>query len=58
MNNWNKSKLGELKDRHKGNYSVAGTVLAAPAVVPVVAQPPVMMTPESSPMAATAAAGS
>lgn len=20
--NWNKSKLGELKDRHKGNYSV------------------------------------
>lgn len=21
-NNWNKSKLGELKDRHKGNYSV------------------------------------
>ncbi len=58
VNNWNKSKLGELKDRHKGNYSVAGTVLAAPAVVPVVAQPPVMMTPESSPMAATAAAGS
>ena len=58
VNNWNKSKLGEVKDRHKGNYSVAGTVLAAPAVVPVVAQPPVMMTPESSPMAATAAAGS
>jgi ribonucleoside-triphosphate reductase len=22
--NWNKSKLGELKDRHRGNYSVAG----------------------------------
>ncbi len=21
--NWNKSKLGELRDRHKGNYSVA-----------------------------------
>jgi ribonucleoside-triphosphate reductase len=21
--NWNKSKLGELKDRHRGNYSVA-----------------------------------
>ena len=24
INNWNKSKLGELKDRHRGNYSVAG----------------------------------
>jgi len=24
VNNWNKSKLGELKDRHRGNYSVAG----------------------------------
>lgn len=24
VQNWNKSKLGELKDRHKGNYSVAG----------------------------------
>ncbi|MFQ5862770.1 MAG: hypothetical protein ACE5IC_06565 [Candidatus Brocadiales bacterium] len=22
ISNWNKSKLGELKDRHKGNYSV------------------------------------
>lgn len=22
VSNWNKSKLGELKDRHKGNYSV------------------------------------
>ncbi len=21
--NWNKSKIGELRDRHKGNYSVA-----------------------------------
>jgi ribonucleoside-triphosphate reductase len=24
ISNWNKSKLGELKDRHKGNYSVSG----------------------------------
>ena len=24
VSNWNKSKLGELKDRHKGNYSVTG----------------------------------
>jgi len=23
VNNWNKSKIGELKDRHRGNYSVA-----------------------------------
>jgi len=23
VHNWNKSKLGELKDRHKGNYSVS-----------------------------------
>jgi len=24
VSNWNKSKLGELKDRHKGNYSLGG----------------------------------
>lgn len=24
VENWNKSKVGELKDRHKGDYSVAG----------------------------------
>ena len=24
--NWNKSKLGELKDRERGNYSVTGAV--------------------------------
>ncbi len=24
VENWNKSKVGELKDRHKGNYSIAG----------------------------------
>ena len=24
VENWNKSKVGELKDRQKGNYSVAG----------------------------------
>lgn len=23
IENWNKSKIGELKDRHKGDYSVA-----------------------------------
>ena len=22
VNNWNKSKLGELKDRHKGDYGI------------------------------------
>jgi ribonucleoside-triphosphate reductase len=26
VSNWNKSKLGELKDRHRGNYSVVGVV--------------------------------
>lgn len=24
VENWNKSKVGELKDRHKGNYFIAG----------------------------------
>ncbi len=24
IENWNKSKVGELKDRHKGDYSIAG----------------------------------
>ncbi|TET42537.1 MAG: hypothetical protein E3J63_00610, partial [Elusimicrobia bacterium] len=24
VSNWNKSKLGELSDRHKGNYSLGG----------------------------------
>lgn len=28
VSNWNKSKLGELKDRHHGNYSVTGAVNA------------------------------
>lgn len=23
IQNWNKSKVGELKDRHKGNYAIA-----------------------------------
>lgn len=23
VENWNKSKVGELKDRHKGNYAIA-----------------------------------
>ncbi len=26
VNNWNKSKIGELKDRHKGNYAVNGNI--------------------------------
>jgi len=33
VNNWNKSKLGELKDRHRGNYRIAGTPAVAPAPV-------------------------
>lgn len=24
VENWNRSKVGELKDRHKGNYAIAG----------------------------------
>ena len=24
IENWNKSKIGELKDRHKGDYAIAG----------------------------------
>ncbi|HUU31517.1 MAG TPA: anaerobic ribonucleoside-triphosphate reductase [Phycisphaerae bacterium] len=32
VSNWNKSKLGELKDRQRGNYSVAAATPAAPAV--------------------------
>jgi hypothetical protein len=24
IENWNKSKIGELKDRHRGDYSIAG----------------------------------
>lgn len=24
VENWNKSKVGELRDRHKGDYSIAG----------------------------------
>ena len=27
--NWNKSKLGELKDRHEGDYSIRGAESAA-----------------------------
>ena len=35
VNNWNKSKLGELKDRHRGNYRLGGApVEARPAVKP------------------------
>jgi hypothetical protein len=26
VENWNQSKIGELKDRHKGNYAVTATV--------------------------------
>jgi ribonucleoside-triphosphate reductase len=32
VSNWNKSKLGELKDRQRGNYSVAAATPSAPAV--------------------------
>jgi ribonucleoside-triphosphate reductase len=31
ITNWNKSKLGELKDRHKGNYSVVNSIPSAAA---------------------------
>ena len=38
ISNWNKSKLGELKDRHQGNYSVSSlfgsTTNDAPTAVP------------------------
>ncbi|MGB3088195.1 MAG: anaerobic ribonucleoside-triphosphate reductase [Phycisphaerae bacterium] len=37
ISNWNKSKLGELKDRRRGNYSVAG--LAPPSGRPNWAPP-------------------
>ena len=33
INNWNKSKHGELKDRHRGDYSIAGSVPHQPAEV-------------------------
>ncbi|MGD1002526.1 MAG: anaerobic ribonucleoside-triphosphate reductase [Candidatus Brocadiia bacterium] len=29
VNNWNKSKIGELKDRHRGNYRLAGAPVEA-----------------------------
>jgi hypothetical protein len=32
---WNKSKLAELKDRHKGNYGVPESVEIAPVVPPI-----------------------
>ena len=32
VNNWNKSKLGELKDRHRGNYSVEAVASPDPAM--------------------------
>jgi ribonucleoside-triphosphate reductase (formate) len=31
VNNWNRSKLGELVDRHKGNYRVDGKPVAVPS---------------------------
>jgi ribonucleoside-triphosphate reductase (formate) len=39
ITNWNKSKLGELKDRHEGQYSVAGSFPSAvvPQTVPAAA---------------------
>ncbi len=36
INNWNKSKVGELKDRQSGNYSVVGAAAPVPATGPVV----------------------
>jgi hypothetical protein len=37
ISNWNKSKLGELKDRHRGDYAV--TSLFPPAQQSAEAQP-------------------
>ena len=36
VNNWNRSKLGELRDRHKGNYEVGGRTAEPTKRVPVV----------------------
>jgi ribonucleoside-triphosphate reductase len=59
VNNWNKSKLGELKDRHKGNYSVGTMFPAARPVEPTVVAPAVVAPSAASlTIAATAAAGS
>ena len=60
VNNWNKSKLGELKDRHKGNYIVTAAQPAALPVVPVAIMQPVAaaVVTQPSAMTATAAAGS
>jgi len=38
VNNWNMSKLGELKDRHRGNYLVGGAAQARTAA-PAKAEP-------------------
>jgi len=35
INNWNKSKISELADRHKGNYSVSDLLPEKNSVVPV-----------------------
>jgi ribonucleoside-triphosphate reductase len=40
ITNWNKSKLGELKDRHRGNYSVAASFPAAAPSAAASAPPP------------------
>jgi ribonucleoside-triphosphate reductase len=57
VNNWNKSKLGELKDRHKGNYGVAAAMAPAAAPVEAVATPAPAPSAASLTIAATAAAG-
>jgi ribonucleoside-triphosphate reductase len=60
ISNWNKSKLGELKDRHRGNYSVAGSFPVAPAA-PVTAPAPAgtgeALAPASRPAELAASAG-
>jgi len=39
ITNWNKSKLGELKDRKRGNYGVVGPARTAPIEAEVAARP-------------------
>ena len=41
INNWNKSKIGELKDRHRGNYSLTGAAPSVSSAMPAVEGAPV-----------------
>ena len=41
ISNWNKSKIGELKDRHRGNYNVGTSAPRPASAEPVVERNPV-----------------